>query len=158
MICLQPAEDEHFASFLCRQLHIRGEVWSVVEHKRCFLNNKGGAPRFIPGPDHFSLYAKMMRKSEAQFFDEHTLFLLLVIYHQERSSLPPAPEDVSLQSALHFCASCMIESVQSNGWAYIKRSWVVPGVRSCLKHKKKLIDIRSVYCGCYSLRDVRLLN
>lgn len=153
MICFYPAEEEHFSSFICRQLLLRGEDWSQNRHMSSFFPGSNGIPRFVPFENSFDEFVKIAKKTPGQFLDDHTLFPLLVVYHKQRKTVSPKPEDLAISlTTLHFCPACMIRAVRSNGWAFIKRHWTVPGVRACLEHKKKLVDVASGYCGCYSLR------
>lgn len=119
-----------------------------------FYLTSNGVPRFVPSAKSLDEFVKIAKKTPEQFFDDHTLFPLLAVYHRQRKTVSPKPADSDISlTTLHFCSDCMITAVQSNGWAYIKRHWAVPGVRACLEHKKKLVDVASVYCGCYSLQS-----
>ncbi len=155
--CFYPAEDEHFSSFICRQYLLSGDGWSLKAHNGCFLAYESNyAPRFVPEKGRFQEFVAISKMTHERFLDNHTLFPLLAIYHGEREVVGPKPLNEFISpNSLNFCPSCMSEAMKENGWAYIKRYWAVPGVMACIEHRKELINVSAVNCGCFSIDGAR---
>lgn len=58
--------------------------------------------------------------------------------------------ELSDKLKLYFCSGCMTEGLKNNGWAFLKRSWCVPGVKACTLHGTKMLNSEDDTCNCFT--------